>query len=308
MLCVLIPGAGSRKIRRALFDQMTKTHRLRKLLNGPGVLAPGAFDAVSAKVVEAAGFEVVYMTGFGASASVLGLPDYGLMSLAEMVQRARTIAEAVSIPLIADADTGYGNPLNVYRTICEYEAAGVAGLHLEDQVFPKKCGHMSGKQVIPADDFAHKIEAAVKARANPDFIIIARTDARAALGLDQALERGRLAREAGADVIFIEAPQSAEELRQVAQEFPDIPLLANMVEYGKTPLFTFEELQGMGYRLVLYPISNLLAATQAMLRVMHELREHGTTAGVVDEMTTFTEFTDLIGLPTWQAREQEFKL
>jgi len=285
---------------------MTKTHHLRVLLNGPGILAPGAFDAVSAKVVETVGFEAVYMTGFGASASVLGLPDYGLMSLAEMVQRARTMAAAISIPLIADADTGYGNPLNVYRTVREYEAAGVSGLHLEDQVFPKKCGHMSGKQVIPAADFARKIEAAVKARTNPDFVIIARTDARAVLGLKEAIERGRFAREAGADVIFIEAPQSVTELRQVAAEFSGVPLLANMVEHGKTPLFTFQELQAMGYRLVLYPISNLLAATQAMLRTMRHLREHGSTAGVVDEMLTFNEFTNLIGLLEWQAREREF--
>jgi len=285
---------------------MTNTQRLRQLLNGPGLLAPGAFDAVSAKVIEAVGFEVVYMTGFGASASVLGLPDYGLMSLAEMVERARTIAAAISIPLIADADTGYGNPLNVYRTIREYEAAGVAGLHLEDQVFPKKCGHFAHKQVIPAAEFARKIEAAVNARTDPDFIIIARTDARAALGLEEAITRSRLAREAGADVVFIEAPQSEAELRQIAAEFPNVPLLANMVEYGKTPLFTFQELQAMGYRLVLCPISNLLTATYAMLRTMQHLQEHGSTANIVDKMATFNDFTDLIGLPEWQTREQQF--
>ncbi len=285
---------------------MTKTGRLRELLDGPGILAPGAFDAVSAKVIESAGFEAVYMTGFGASASVLGLPDYGLMTLAEMVQRAGTIAKAVSVPLIADADTGYGNPLNVYRTIREYEAAGIAGLHLEDQVFPKRCGHMAGKEVIPANEFALKVEAAVKARTDPNFVIIARTDARAAIGLDEAIQRGHLAHEAGADVIFIEAPQSVAELQRIAQEFPDVPLMANMVEHGKTPMFTFEELREMGYRLVIFPVSNLFAATQGMFRVMRELREKGTTEGLLDEMVKFNEFTNLIGLPEWQAVEQEF--
>jgi len=286
---------------------MTKTRRLRELLDGPGVLAPGAFDAVSAKVIEAVGFEAVYMTGFGASASVLGLPDYGLMSLAEMVQRAGTIARAVSVPLIADADTGYGNPLNVFRTIREYEAAGIAALHLEDQVFPKRCGHMAGKEVIPANEFASKVEAAVRARTNPDFVIIARTDARAAIGLDEAIQRGHLAREAGADVIFIEAPQSVAEIQQIAQEFPNVPLMANMVEYGKTPMFSFAELYEMGYRLVIFPVSNLFAATHSMFRVMRELQEKGTTQGILDEMVKFTEFTDLIGLPEWQAIEQKFK-
>jgi len=286
---------------------MTKTRRLRELLDGPGVLAPGAFDAVSAKVIEAVGFEAVYMTGFGASASVLGLPDYGLMSLAEMVQRAGTIARAVSVPLIADADTGYGNPLNVFRTIREYEAAGIAALHLEDQVFPKRCGHMAGKEVIPANEFASKVEAAVRARTNPDFVIIARTDARAAIDLDEAIQRGHLAQEAGADVIFIEAPQSVAEIQQIAQEFPNVPLMANMVEYGKTPMFSFAELYEMGYRLVIFPVSNLFAATHSMFRVMRELQEKGTTQGILDEMVKFTEFTDLIGLPEWQAIEQKFK-
>src|SRR6516164_7074914 len=217
---------------------MRVTARLRELLAGPDLLViPGAYDALSARLIAQAGFAAVYMTGFGTSASVLGQPDVGLLTMSEMVSRAAALASACGdLPLIADADTGYGNPINVQRTIHEYERAGVAGLHLEDQVLPKKCGHMEGKQVIPMDEMVQKIRAAVDARQDHDFVIIARTDANAVYGLEDALLRGKAYHEAGADVIFIEAPRSIAELRAIKQAFHDVPLLYNWAESGKTPL------------------------------------------------------------------------
>ncbi len=210
--------------------------RLRELLAGPEpVLAPGAYDALSARLVEGAGFGAVYVTGFGTSASLLGRPDIGLLTFSEMVDNARRIAQAVEVPVIADVDDGYGNPLNVIRTVREYEAAGISAVHIEDQVSPKKCGHMEGKQVIEASEMVEKIRAAVEARQSEEFVIIGRTDARAVEGIDGALERARLYREAGADVLFVEAPQSEEEISAVAEAFPDVPLLFNWVESGKTP-------------------------------------------------------------------------
>jgi 2-methylisocitrate lyase-like PEP mutase family enzyme len=210
--------------------------RLRQLLAGhEPVVAPGAYDALSARLVEHAGFDAVYMTGFGASAALLGRPDVGLLSFAEMVDQARRLVAAVEVPLIADADDGYGNPVNVMRTVREYEAAGVAGLHLEDQLSPKRCGHLEGKQLIAASEMVEKIHAAVEARRSEDLVVIARTDARAVEGLDAALERARRYREAGADVLFVEAPQSEAEVAAVAEAFPDVPLLFNAVEGGRTP-------------------------------------------------------------------------
>ena len=214
---------------------MRTTTRLRQMLQAPGlIVAPGAYDGFSARLIEAAGFAAVYMTGAGTAASHLGQPDLGLATMTEMATHARHLASCVSLPLIADADTGYGNALNVVRTVREYERAGVAGLHLEDQVAPKKCGHIAGKQVIPAREFADKIRAAAEYRTDPDFVIIARTDARAVTGLDDAIERGNLYAEAGADVIFVEAPQSEDEIHRVAREVK-APLLANMVQGGRLP-------------------------------------------------------------------------
>ena len=210
--------------------------RLRALLeSGETIVAPGAFDPLAARLVEEAGFPAVYMTGFGTSAALLGRPDVGLLTMTEMADNARRIADCVDIPVIADADTGYGNPLNVIRTVGAYEAAGVAAIHLEDQVAPKKCGHMEGKQVIPAGEMAQKIRAAVAARSRPDFVIIARTDARAVEGLEPALDRARQYRGAGADALFIEAVVSEEEAAEAARAFPDVPLLFNWAEGGKTP-------------------------------------------------------------------------
>lgn len=269
-------------------------------------MAPGAFNALSAKIIEQAGFEAVYMTGYGASADLLGVPDYGLLTLTEMANHASRLAEAVNIPLIADGDTGYGNVINVRRTIREYEKAGVAAIHIEDQVMPKRCGHMEGKQLIDAREFAKKIEAAVEARTDPDFVIIARTDARAVMGLDEAIKRAKMAKEAGADMIFVEAPQSVDELKRIAEEI-DVPLMANMIEHGKTPLISVEELQSLGYKLVIYPLTTLYVAAKAIQDAVKELKKLGTTSGLIEKMLAFPEFNKLIGLPEFQAVEQKYK-
>lgn len=287
---------------------MRSTTRLRQLLAGPDLLvAPGAYDALSARLIAQAGFPAVYMTGFGTAASVLGQPDVGLLTMSEMVSRASALASVVGdLPLIADADTGYGNPINVRRTIREYERAGVAGLHIEDQVWPKKCGHMEGKQVIPMDEMAQKVRAAVDARQDPDFVIIARTDANAVYGLEDALRRGRAYREAGADVIFIEAPRSNEELQAIAQAFPDTLLLFNWAESGKTPLLTLNEIHTLGFKLVIFPVSLLFAATHAMLALLEVLKQGETPVPFSSRMVTFSQFTQHIGLPEIQDLERRY--
>ena len=281
--------------------------RLQELLeSGETIVAPGAFDPLAARLVEEAGFPAVYMTGFGTSAALLGRPDVGLLTMTEMVDNARRIADCVDIPVIADADTGYGNPLNVIRTVGAYEAAGVAAIHLEDQVAPKKCGHMDGKQVIPAGEMAQKIRAAVAARARPDFVIIARTDARAVEGLEQALDRARMYREAGADVLFIEAVASEDEAAEAARAFPGVPLLFNWAEGGKTPPIGLDRLRELGYRIVIFPISTLLAATAAMRAILQEIARAGTPAAAMHDMPTFAEFVDFIGLPQVREAEQRY--
>ena len=287
---------------------MLNTTRLRELLVQRGLLvAPGAYDALSARLIAQAGFPAVYMTGFGTAASVLGQPDVGLLTMSEMVSRAEALAAVVGDrPLIADADTGYGNPINVRRTIREYERAGVAAIHIEDQVWPKKCGHMEGKQVIPVDEMVQKIRAAVDARQDPDFVIIARTDANAVYGLEDALRRGRAYHEAGADVIFIEAPRSIEELRAIAQAFPDVPLLYNWAESGKTPLLPLEEIHALGFKLVIFPVSMLFAATQALLDLLEALKQGQTSLAFAERMVTFSQFTDQVGLPDIQDLERRY--
>jgi 2,3-dimethylmalate lyase len=272
---------------------------------GP-VLLPGCYDALGARLIEQAGFDAVYMTGFGSAASLLGRPDVGLLTASEMLDNLRRIVAATDLPVIADADTGYGNAINVIRTVHDYERAGAAGLHIEDQVLPKRCGHMEGKQVVDAAEFVAKIEAAVAARADPDFTIIARTDARAPLGLDAALERARAARDAGADVLFVEALQGEEEIETVAQALAGIPLLFNWAEGGKTPPLSHARLTELGFAMVIMPISTLLAATAAMQRVLASIKAHGTPGEVLAGLPTFGEFTDLIGLPEITALEQRF--
>ncbi|HUA71854.1 MAG TPA: oxaloacetate decarboxylase [Solirubrobacteraceae bacterium] len=273
---------------------------------GEMVLAPGCYDALGARLIEEAAFGAVYMTGFGSAASRLGRPDIGLMSLPEMVDNARRIAQAVDIPVIADADTGYGNSINVIRTVHEYEAAGVSAIHLEDQVMPKKCGHMEGKQVVPAAEMAAKVAAAVAARTSPDFLIIARTDARAVEGLESALERARVYRDAGADALFVEAPQSEAEIEAVAEAFPDVPLLFNYAEGGKTPAVTHGFLRELGFSIVIFPLSVLLAATGAIRTVLQRIKSDGTPIDLLPSLPAFGEFLDFIGMDEIRELERRF--
>ena len=280
--------------------------QLRALIEKPGIVVlPGAYDCLSARLAEQAGFETVFTTGFGFAASALGVPDLGLMTASEILDRVHNIVQSVSVPLVADMDTGYGNPLNVIRTVNECVAQGVAGIILEDQEWPKKCGHLEGKRVIPMADHVQKLRAAVDARGDSGLVIIARTDARAVLGLDDALERGRAYYEAGADVVFIEAPQSLDELHAVAAAFPDAPLFANMIEGGKTPVLAPDALAEIGFKIVVYPLSALFSAARAMQHVYAALKEHGTTASVTD-MTTLDEFTECVNVDQFRAWEREY--
>ncbi|MEL7623043.1 MAG: isocitrate lyase/PEP mutase family protein [Clostridiales bacterium] len=284
---------------------MNSRKQLKQLFqSGKLIIAPGAHDALTAKIVGKVGFDAVYMTGYGQSASHLGEPDAGLMTMSEMVMRANTFVEAAGVPVIADADTGFGNAINVIRTIREYEKAGVAVIQLEDQVMPKKCGHMTGRQVISKDEMVGKIKAAVDARIDPDFMIMARTDARTVHGIEEALERGVAYQEAGADIIFIESPESEEEMKKI-NEAISVYTLANMVEGGRTPLVPNDKLAAMGYNLVIYPTASTYVTTKAMLDLMEGLKKDGTTATMIDKMIPFPQFNDLIGLP--RIREIEAK-
>ena len=275
---------------------MRKTTMLRQMMTGNRiVVAPGAHDALTAKIIEQVGFSAVYMTGYGQAASHLGKPDVGLLTLTEMVARASNIVEAVNVPVIADADTGFGNAVNVMRTLREYEKAGVAAIQLEDQVAPKKCGHMTGRQVVSKEEMVGKIKAAADVRTDPDLMIIARTDARTVHGIGEALERAKAYEEAGADILFIESPESVEEMKQITTSFK-VPVLANMVEGGRTPFLPVKELQDLGYDLVIFPTASTYLVTKALTRLMTVLKETGTTASLIPEMITFEEFNDLIGL------------
>jgi carboxyvinyl-carboxyphosphonate phosphorylmutase len=284
---------------------MRTTTRLRQMLQAPGIIvAPGAYDGFSARLVEAAGFRAVYMTGAGTAASHLGQPDLGLTTMTEMATHARHLASCVALPLIADADTGYGNVLNVVRTVREYERAGVAGLHIEDQVAPKKCGHIAGKQVIPAKEFADKIRAAAEYRTDPDLVIIARTDARAVTGLDDAIERGNLYAEAGADLIFVEAPQTEDEIHRVAREVK-APLLANMVQGGRTPAVKVAELDRLGFKMAIFPAVCMAAAVTAMEAALARLGQTGTDwhdGPTLSPMDIFRR----VGFDWWHAIEERF--
>lgn len=273
---------------------------------GEPVLLPGCYDALGARLIEQAGFDAAYMTGFGTAASLLGRPDVGLLSFTEMVDNARRIVRATDLPVVADADTGYGNPMNVIRTIQDYEQAGLAGCHIEDQVMPKRCGHMEGKEVVPAAEFVAKVEAAVAARSNPDFTIIARTDARAPEGFDAAMERAKRCRDAGADVLFVEALTGEAEIETVARELADVPLLFNWAEGGKTPLLDLARITELGFAMVIMPISTLLVATQAMQEVLASIKKAGTPLEALDSMPTFGGFTNTIGLPEIVDLEQRF--
>jgi len=286
----------------------TNGERLRAVLSGDGVLVlPGVHDCVSARLAEAAGFEAAFTSGFGISASTLGRPDFGFLTATEMLASVSRIVSSVSIPVVADIDTGYGNPLNVMRTVGEIVSAGAAGVILEDQEWPKKCGHFEGKRVIPAEEHAEKIRAAVEARGASELVIIGRTDARAVHGLDDAIRRGRIYYESGADVVFIEAPQSVDELREIAAAFPDAPLFANMVEGGKTPLLNAAELGELGFKIVVFPLAGLFSATRAMENCFSYLRKNGSTFGFSD-MLTFREFEAVVDVPGYRELEKKFSI
>ena len=275
-------------------DTVSRRRRLAtRVRGGELTVAPGVFDLVSARIADDAGFDALYMTGYGVAASHLGLPDAGLVSYADMVERARTIATAVSAPLIADADTGFGGLLNVRHTVQGYEAAGVAAIQLEDQEFPKKCGHTPGRTVVPTADMVTKIEVALEARSDDDFLVIARTDARTSLGLDEAIARGRAFAAAGADLVFVESPETEDEFARIAAEV-DTPLVANMVEGGYSPLLSAETLRSLGYALQIWPVTGLLATAARLRSVYRHLREEGASGGV-EEMLPIADMHRLMG-------------
>ena len=284
---------------------MGRAARLRERLTQAEILvAPGVPDALAARIAERAGFEAVYFTGAGFSYTHLGAPDLGLVSLSETVWRLGAIAEATRLPVIADGDTGYGNALNIGRTVHEFERAGAAAIQIEDQTFPKRCGHLTGKTLISVEEMVGKLRAAADARRS-EMLIIGRTDARGVEGFEAALERAHRYKDAGADVLFLEAPESLAELERIARDLPP-PAMANMVEGGATPMTTAAELGAMGFRLVIFPGAAVRVSAAAMLRMMTTLRKQGTTASLRDEMLSFQELNDLLGLPEFQRREERY--
>ncbi|KZC97654.1 isocitrate lyase/PEP mutase family protein [Oceanibaculum pacificum] len=272
---------------------MTKTLRQR-FADKEFITAPGVFDGISARIADRLGFPALYMTGYGTVASHLGMPDAGLASYTEMVGRVETLTSVTSTPLIADGDTGYGGLLNVQRTVRGYEKAGAAAIQLEDQEFPKKCGHTPGRRVIPMADMVGKVKVAVESRDSADFLIIARTDARTTLGLDEALRRGEAYAEAGADIIFIESPESEAEMEKICASF-DVPCLANMVEGGRTPVVSRDRLVEIGYALAIFPATGFLAVGAALNSVYSTLKQEGSSVGVTAPMDNFGDFTRLMG-------------
>lgn len=272
-----------------------KRKQLRDRLSQAGLLsAPGIFDMVSLRLADTFGFDALYMTGFGTVASHLGLPDAGLATYSDMVGRVKLMASMARTPLIADGDTGYGGLLNVAHTVRGYESAGACAIQLEDQEFPKKCGHTPGRRVIPMADMVRKVQAASDARSSKDFLIIARTDARSALGLDEAMRRAEAYARAGADILFVESPETPQEMMQIGSSF-DLPLLANMVEGGRTPVMSQQELENLGYKIAIFPVTAMLAATQAMKTVYESFKQTGSSAGQVTPLMPFTELTKLMG-------------
>lgn len=272
-----------------------KPQSLAERLKAPGlIVAPGVFDLVSAKIADQLGFDALYMSGYGVVASSLGYPDAGLATYTEMAGRVRQIAEGVTTPLIADGDTGYGGLLNVAHTVRGYERAGAQAIQIEDQQFPKKCGHTPGRRVVPLEDAVRRVVVAVEARSSKDFLVIARTDARTSLGLDEALRRGEAFARAGADILFIESPESVGEMEQIGRAF-DVPLLANMVDGGLTPILARDELESLGFKLAIFPVSGLLAAAAGLRSIYGHLRTSGSTVGWGGELHSFADFSRLIG-------------
>ena len=282
---------------RQVFKQFLKRDKL--------LVAPGCFDGLSARLVEEAGFEAAYFSG-GAVARSMGLPDIGLVTMSEVIERAAQVVSAVKIPVIADADTGYGNAINLVRTVREYERVGVTAIHIEDQITPKRCGHLDGKEVISLPEMIKKLEAALASRADPDFCIIARTDARGVHGLDDAISRARAFAQLDVDAVFVEAPQSESELEQIPRALPNIPLLVNVFKGGKTPMLPVERLEKMGYRIAIYPSETQRAGIYAMRQALSLLKREGTTEAMDEALTTFKQRDTIVGLDDWQELERKF--
>ena len=291
----------------AVKTEAKRTTRLRRLLANPKILvAPGAYDGTGARLVQALGFQAIYMSGFETSASILGEPDVGYLTMTQMTARLATLSAIVDLPLIADGDTGYGNPLNVRRAVREYERAGAAAMHIEDQTFPKRCGQMPGRDIIPTDEMVQKIKAAVDARQDPDFVIIARTDAISAVGLDEALRRGEAAAEAGADVLFIEAPRTEPQVERVARAF-DTPLLYNYAPGGRSPLLPFARLRELGFAIILLPVDTLLVAVQAIRAFLAQAKARDDVRALADLYMPFGEFNELIGVTAQLALAERYR-
>lgn len=285
---------------------MNPRKRLKELIARSKLLiAPGAFDGLSARLVEEAGFEAVYLSG-GAVARSMGVPDIGLVTLSEVIERAAQVVSAVEVPVIADADTGYGNALNLIRAVQEFERVGVAAIHIEDQVTPKRCGHLEGKEVISLPEMEKKLEAAMASRTDPDFVIIGRTDARAIHGIDEAIQRGKSFARLKVDAVFVEAPESEPELERIARSITEVPLMVNMFKGGKTPLLPAARLQSMGFRIAIFPSETQRAAIHAMKEALGLLKREGTTEAMDDRLATFQERDRLVALGKWQKLEQQY--
>ncbi|MDC4231662.1 MAG: isocitrate lyase/PEP mutase family protein [Nitrosopumilus sp.] len=270
------------------------------------LVIPGVYDALGAKIAQKVGFEAMFQTGYGTSATLFGMPDYGFIGATETVDNARRICRAVSVPVIVDSDTGYGNALSVWKLVKELESAGATGIFLEDQIWPKRCGHMQGKEVITQEEYTEKLSAALDARESKNFIIVARTDARATEGLDVAIERGKQNKKTGADAIFVEAPRSLGEMKKIGKEI-NAPLVANMIEGGATPLSPAEVLNKMGFKIILYPLSVLYANTFATMNILKELKKTGNTIKYKQKVVNFDQFNDLVELPKFRKMEKKFR-
>mgnify|MGYP001068307256 FL=1 len=270
------------------------------------LVIPGVYDAIGAKIAEKVGFDAMFQTGYGTSATLFGMPDYGFIGATETVDNARRISNAISVPLIVDSDTGYGNALSVWKLVKELEAAGAAGIFLEDQKWPKRCGHMQGKEVIPQEEYTEKLGAAIDARENKDFIIVARTDSRATEGLDKSIERGIQNKKTGADAIFIEAPRSLDEMMKIGKEIK-APLVANMIEGGATPMNSAKTLNKIGFNIILYPLSVLFANTFATMNILQELKNSGTTSKYKQKVVNFDQFNKLVELDKFKKMETKYK-
>ena len=270
------------------------------------LVIPGVYDAIGAKIAEKVGFDAMFQTGYGTSATLFGMPDYGFIGATETVDNARRISNAISVPLIVDSDTGYGNALSVWKLVKELESAGAAGIFLEDQKWPKRCGHMQGKEVIPQEEYTEKLGAAIDARENKDFIIVARTDSRATEGLDKAIERGLQNKKTGADAVFIEAPKTLEEMKKIGKEI-NAPLVANMIEGGATPMNSAKTLNKIGFNIILYPLSVLFANTFATMNILQELKNSGTTLKYKQKVVNFDQFNNLVELDKFKKMETKYK-